>query len=243
MIIAESNRVYDLTGQTIWQSPEENSALHIEGVENVTVRGGTFVGTGLPWYEWRMMIKVLGSRNILLEKIRFQDPVGDAVYIDQGSDGVTIQNSGFYGTGANRCGIGLISGWNVSILRNEFVGMSRPDMPGAIDLEPDTADQPIWNVLIEGNTISGGNGCGIQLYNGIAHATQFGEITIQHNTITGSRRVAIGCWGSPQVTEGRVTVQQNTISGAEANVAVSDMAIQTDEVKRRHKHKKRKKHR
>lgn len=247
MIVAQSNQTYDLRGQVIPVDPNEDTAMLILGVENVRVIGGTFVGSGLPWYEWRMMIKVLGAHNVVIEGTQFTDPVGDAVYIDDFSDTVDITDCSFFGSGQNRCGVGLICGSNVRILRNGFVGMSRPDMPGAIDLEPDTADQQIWNVVIDSNYIEGGNGRAVQLYNGIAHCPNIGEITIQHNSIRGPREVAVGCWGSPNVTEGRVTVRGNDITGATTPLAVSDMAVDSDitgvieKNKRKHRRHKRRK--
>jgi len=247
MIVAQSNQTYDLRGQVITLSPTEDAALLIEGVSNVRVIGGTFDGAGLPWYEWRMMIKVLNASYISIEGTQFLEPVGDAVYIDQFADTVNVLDCRFAGHSQNRCGVGLICGRNVRILRNSFEGMSRPDMPGAIDLEPDTETQQVWNVLIESNIIEGGNGRAVQLYNGIAHSPHIGEITIRNNIIRGEREVAIGCWGSPQVNEGRVDVWGNDISGATVKLAVSDMTVSSDLLpapdpdkrKRRHRKKKR----
>ncbi len=218
MITVLSNATLDLRGQMLFNTPGENAILLIEDVSNVTIIGGTFNGGGLPWYEWRMMVKILGATNVTLEGCEFRNPIGDAVYIDGQANGVIVRDCRFYGNGTNRNGVSVTSAWNVQILRNTFSGMSRPDMPGAIDLEPDSADQPVWNVAIEGNAIDGGNARGIQIYNGIAHSTQFGEIIIKGNSITGPRQVGIGVWGSPRVTEGRVVLEGNTITGAQAPI-------------------------
>ena len=64
-------------------------------------------------------------------------------------------------TNKNRNGISVVNAWNVSILDNHLTGMTRPGMPGAIDLEPDSPDQACWNIRIERNIIEGGGGRGM----------------------------------------------------------------------------------
>jgi hypothetical protein len=117
--------------------------------------------------------------------------------------------------------------------------MSRIDMPGAIDLEPNVSTDEVWNVWIHHNTIEGGGSKGIQLWNGMAHA-RFGEILIEDNTIRGPRDVGIWCGGSSVVQEGPVTIRRNTITGAATPVLIENMTVDWDGAPRK-KRKKRKK--
>jgi hypothetical protein len=223
-----SNTTLDLRGQYLTFEPGERSIIDIAGSENVTILGGVFDGQGQEWNEGRHMIRVLGAVNVTITDAEFRNPIGDGIYLDQGAAYVTIRNNRFFGSSQNRNGISVVNAWNVWILNNHFVGMTRPGMPGAIDLEPDTADQACWDIHVERNIIEGGAGRGIQVYNEIAHATQLGSIVIKDNVITGSRDIAIACHGSPKVTEGSVVVEQNEITGAGTKLYVSQMHVTDD---------------
>jgi hypothetical protein len=227
-----SNTTLDLRGQYLTFDPGARSILEIPGSENVTILGGTFDGQGLPWDEARHMIRVLGAVDVTIQDCEFRNPISDGILVYDGAANIVIRNCRFFGSSQNRNGVSVVDGWNVSILNNHFVGMTRPGMPGAIDLEPDAPHEACWNIRVEGNVIEGGAGRGIQVYNEIAHCPQLGYITIKGNVITGSREIGIACHGSPYVTEGSVVVEQNEITGAGTKLYVSQMQV-NDDLRRR----------
>ncbi len=243
-----SGNFLDLRGQVLRFDVGANEILDIANAWNVTILGGTFDGGDQPGNDgnwntamFRQMIRVRGGGNITIQDCEFRNPIADAIFVTDGASYVTIRNCRFYGNGTNRQAISIIHAWNAWILNNHSVGMARPDQPGHIDLEPDTPEQAVWNVHIEGNVLEGGNARGIQCYNEIANARQFGEVSIQRNIIRGTRDIGIAVQGSPVITEGRVVVAGNDISGAAHKVYVSqwDVQVEQDGKKKHHRKKRR----
>lgn len=102
------------------------------------------------------LIRFDGVSNLEIDGCNFHGFHGDAVYIGGGTStkapdtrhnrNVTIKNSTFNGVNKeNRNAVSIIDGTNVDISGNGFYHTTRPDMPGAIDVEPNANPASVVN--------------------------------------------------------------------------------------------------
>jgi hypothetical protein len=250
MVTVPSNTHMDLSGYEFVTAPGARlyAKILIKDAVNVRLTGGIFNGNlphqPGPWYEHQHEIICMDSRDVWLLGPRFIDPMGDCVLLERdpavngpGVTGFKILDWSAQGTGANRNALSVVCASDVECARFNLRGMSRSDMPGAIDLEPNTPVERAHNVWIHHGTISGGNHHGIQLYNGVAHTTQFGQVLIEDVLIEGPRDCGIWAVGSAQVTEGPVTIRRVNIREARTPVYTQDMIV--THVKRTRRKKRR----
>jgi hypothetical protein len=255
-----SNTHYDLADRRIVVANDAYpaGALRARGIANVSLRFEILDGaifSHATWTEHSHLLLLENVVNARIEQVDFQNPIGDAILLfhdheqlGAGCDGVKILGCTIAGNANNRNGISVVHARNVEIANNRIAGMARPDMPGAIDLEPNVPTDEVVNIWIHHNIIEGGSAHGIQLWNGIAHA-RIGEILIEDNVITGPREIGIWCSGSSQVAEGPVTIRRNTITGARQPVVIENMVVDWDGagdgdgLNRRKHRKKRQRHR
>lgn len=132
-----------------------NSMVYVEKAGKVKFDGLGFDGnisTVSPWSEQYHCIKILESTNVVVTGCLFTNICGDGIYISRidglsppyiESKDVLIENSKFYANNDNRNGVSIVCASRVRIKGNTFYRMARPDMPGAIDSEPDHADHPL----------------------------------------------------------------------------------------------------
>lgn len=176
-------------------------------VSDITIDGITLDGnlTGNTFSEFRHAVQIVGgSNNITIRGCTFRDLIGDGVYIYRGASGnipqgVNITGNHFTGANANRNGVSLISGKGIRIVGNHFDRMSRDDMPGAIDIEPNNAADEVRNVVIANNTIVGGTATpgqqkAVAVNNG--HGSPCTNIAVADNTIRGAFRYGIAVFGN-----------------------------------------------
>jgi hypothetical protein len=119
-----------------------------------------------------MTIVAMSTKHLIFNNVHFKNPSGDCVYIckQYGAEAstvipydVTVSGCRFSGTNINRNGISIITGHQIRIINNHFYQMTKDNMPGPIDLEPNEVAETIYNVCIEGNTFDGCKG-GISTY-------------------------------------------------------------------------------
>jgi hypothetical protein len=98
------------------------------------------------------------------------------------------------GSGVGRNGVSVICGSGHNIVGNTITDWSRGDMPGGIDLEPDSSSQSITDTLVEGNTISFSGSTPEPISTWYKHGIQAGlnwngahssNVTIRNNNISG----------------------------------------------------------
>lgn len=160
-IVIQGNGSILKTPDNSTSSTTSDTLLDINGDTNVNVSGLKFdgnVGAQTNWSQWRHAIRVSGSAsNVTLNSLTFNGLIGDGVYIGAGNpSSVTVSNSTFTGDHKNRNGVSIISGRTVSITNNSFTKMARTDMPGAVDVEPNSSSNIVSNVTISNNVIVGG---------------------------------------------------------------------------------------
>lgn len=178
-----------------------------------------------------MTFIIYRTKKVLFDSVKLKNPSGDGIYISRTYGGssttdlcedVVIQGCSFTGTRKNRNGISVIAGSRIRIKNNTFIGMTRVDMPGAIDLEPNSpAEDVIFDVIISGNHIYACKG-GIVLYSVDKTQKKISDVTITKNTISSCRGaetsspIDITINSTPAIWVGdakNVTVDGNTVLG------------------------------
>jgi hypothetical protein len=144
-------------------SSSDDSILRVGG-DGVTIDGLKFDGNiqnqGDVWNQHRHQVRVQGNySNILITGCTFYNIIGDGVYINVGSGGnnghsIEVRDCTFTAANDNRNGVSITSGTKVHVHHNTFKNMARPDMPGAIDVEPNSILDIVADILIEYNTIT-----------------------------------------------------------------------------------------
>jgi hypothetical protein len=134
------------------------------GGNGVTIDGLKFDGNiqnqGGIWNQHRHQVRVQGNySDILVKNCDFYNIIGDGVYINVGSGGnnghtIEVHDCTFTAANDNRNGVSVTSGTNVHVHHNTFSNMARGDMPGAIDVEPNSAFDIVADILVEYNTIA-----------------------------------------------------------------------------------------
>ncbi len=213
-----SGTTVDLTNITLRYPPqaEFQSLLDIAGASNVEVFGGTFDGNvqGQPiWQEQQHAIKVRGSTHVTIHDCTFVNLSGDGVLVYEASNDVTVQRCTFRGQNTNRNGVSITNAEHCRITDCTFEGMTRPDMPGPIDLEPDVPQERVADILIARNEIVGTGQpvqAAINVFNAIANAP-IANITIEQNRIRNSFQRAVWVVGGGAGLEQNIVIRDNDI--------------------------------
>ena len=114
--------------------------------ENISIRNvhmaGSVVADGFD--EFRPLLYMFGVKNVIVENCWFIGFQGDGIGIvhtssTEPNENITIQNCVFDGVNKdNRNGISVIGCDKLTIDNNIFKNITRSNMPGAIDIEPNT---------------------------------------------------------------------------------------------------------
>lgn len=125
-------------------------------------------GEGAAFSEHQHILNINAASDVLVDRVKVVGFLGDGIYIGSSNVGgvevhnqrITVRDSYIDGvTKDNRNGISIIDCDGCTIENNHFTRTSRPNMPGAIDLEPDHNYSVIKNIVIRNNTFDdvGGN--------------------------------------------------------------------------------------
>ncbi|WP_433802903.1 hypothetical protein [Actinomycetospora sp. CA-084318] len=122
-----------------------------DNVRDITIDGVDFVGTsrdGFSEFEYQIWLSAVS--DVTIRACRFEAFQGDAIMIGSGEDAgverhnrrVKVLDCRFDGVNKqNRNAISVIDVDGLQVTRCGFTRCSRPDMPGAIDVEPNPADR------------------------------------------------------------------------------------------------------
>ncbi len=144
--------------------------VELYGVTNVTLRGG--VGSAFrmwkcdyqkPPYEhseWRYALRIVRSRNVLVEDLRFLQSGGDGIGVS--GDDITIRRC--VCDGNHRQGMSVFSVRNL-LVEDTVLSNTKGTPPQAgLDIEPDLASESLKNVVFRNCTSFGNAGNGYELY-------------------------------------------------------------------------------
>lgn len=172
-----------------------NSASTTAQLANITLRDFTLFDdvVALGFSESQHLLTFHGVDNVLVDRLEFYGFRGDGLYVGEWNEAIrtrlntniTVINCLFDGVNKdNRNGISVITGDRIAIANNVFQNVTRSNMPGAIDLEPDASTTSvITNINISGNRFFnvGGNvgALGVIIPSNVA---EFQNITVTGNT-------------------------------------------------------------
>jgi hypothetical protein len=216
-----------------------DSAFNTRGV---LLSGIHFIGNCVEdgFAEHRHLLNVNGCSGMIVEDCFFTAFRGDGIYLGSGNkpghvahnERVTIRRCAFNGVnGENRNGISIIDGDDVTIEDCAFEACSRPDMPGAIDLEPD--ENPVHilrNISIRRNRVSRYTG-GVGAISLILPIKEFhtppSGFVIEDNVIDGGDRpgITLKRYGDADASTSalRVVVRRNRVVNTSQPMLVSGM--------------------
>lgn len=179
--------------------------------------------------EFIHLLSLNGVTDASLSRVVFRGFRGDGLYIGSSNDGkaerhnlrVTVRDCVFDGiNNENRNGISVIDCDGLVVEKCRFVNVSRANMPGAIDLEPNaSAFHVIRNVRIAGNTfqsIGGGVGT-VSMYISTALAAMPKNIVVEDNMIRNANSTAFSFMQNVPPSAGApsqgIVVRRNQVSG------------------------------
>jgi hypothetical protein len=188
-----ANNILDLTGEVLGG---QRRGVHNVTIESITLRGRS-VQDGFS--EHVHNVNAMGVKTLVIHNVVFEAFQGDGLYLGTGfsltdpvahNSEVVVSNSEFRGVNSeNRNGISIIDCDGCMIEHNSFSDISRADMPGPIDIEPNRLDEIVRNIVIRNNTIKGTNGTAgmsISLRPGVFQKSP-GHITLESNSIENAK--------------------------------------------------------
>ena len=176
----------------------------LNGITNFTLRGGegsTFrmwkCDYQKPPYdrsEWRYTLRIVDSRDVRVENMRFVESGGDGIVIG-GSKGVTIRNC--LCDRNHRQGISLCSGEDVLIENTVMRATSGTPPQAGIDLEPDGPSERLVNCTLRNCLVENNAGSGYEIYlNALNESSAPVSITFESCRSVGNRSSASVCGGN-----------------------------------------------
>jgi hypothetical protein len=215
----KARSIIDISSQLVSNS---RSTLHDIGIEQLTLRGRS-VEDGFS--EHIHNINAVGITNLAIWNVRIEAFQGDGLYLGARSQraepvshnsNIHVSDSVFDGVNSqNRNGISVIDCRHCVLERNEFGNLSRPDMPGAIDIEPDQLDEIAQDIVIRKNTITNnhGNGGAICAVITMEHFRGAAQILIENNRIQDATNGIMVLWRGDDAATARPDSPQAVIRG------------------------------
>jgi hypothetical protein len=215
-----------------------DGSLHDIKIENVILHGRSIEDR---FKEHVHNINALGVMRLSVQNVRFEAFQGDGIYIGrrQKANGEIVHNSdviishnAFDGANnENRNGISLIDCSHCTLEHNIFTRVARPEMPGAIDIEPNQRDETIRDIIIADNTIEEGNsglGAISIVLNYKDFVTSPGQIRIENNRIQHAKTGIRVSWGGGPATSLThpldIYVQHNVVADVERPMTLEGVA-------------------
>jgi len=244
--IRQSNIKITGSKQTrIIQNPYSNFGLSInavnggtknydENAKRLTIENITFVAstTVNGFSEFQYLLNINAATDVVVQNCKFIGFRGDGIYIgssniagvERHNKNIVIRDCYFDGVNNdNRNAISVIDVDGLLITNNYFVNCTRSNMPGAIDIEPNTdAWATVKNITIENNFFShvGGNVGVISLSTNSEMTKAMQNIQIDGNYIDSSFGSGAGISlitgkAPTEVSEpNHITISRNTIASS-----------------------------
>lgn len=220
------------------QAPDAPHLLHVDSgsadpaknLEGIVLRGLQLRGRcdSLGFSEFVHLASLNGVSDLLVEDVVFRGFRGDGLYLGSSATAgrerhnrrVLVRRCTFDGINQdNRNGLSIIDGEDVRIEDCVFTRLSRRDMPGAVDIEPD--GHP-WHVvrriaLRRNRFVDVGGGIGAMcLYVPVPLTTPVTDIVFEDNEVQGAQGSAFSLMLGPGAAAGGggLRMQGNRAGGA-----------------------------
>jgi hypothetical protein len=204
--------------------------FRLEGVERVSITGGTLVGdrekhtsnTG----EQGHLIAVFNSKDVRISNLTVTEAWGDGILIgyadNPGTESRRVVVDAVRAVGNRRLGLSVIGGIDIEIAHSTFAANAGTAPGAGIDIEPEPGFE-VSDVVIHSCRFTGNEGDGL-LLGGLASDGAISDVTIagcvsERNGIDG-----VACFSAQRIlVEGLVT-RSNTKAGLSMN-GVSDSTV------------------
>lgn len=137
------------------KAPEvSDQILLLANCTDISISDITFDGNAGqhgPWEESYDCVKVRSCQAVSFRNVAFRNIQNDGIYLQSVNaltTDVLVAGCQFLGDNSNRNGISVISARRVSITGCLFVGMSRNNMPAAVDFEPNLSSETVEDALV-----------------------------------------------------------------------------------------------
>ena len=213
-------------------------------IRNVSLSELTFRGQSdkLGFSEHRHLLNFNGCSHVQIRDCLFEAFRGDGIYLGSGNQpglerhnsDIVIERCGFDGMNSqNRNGVSIIDGTRVRISECRFDRCSRPDMPGAIDIEPD--DNPVHvirNIEVNHNSIircGGGVGAISLILPACGFHTPPRGIQVHDNSIDGNGNSSgitakQYCAAESHDISSTITIRRNQVRNTDRPFVISGVA-------------------
>ena len=213
----------------------QRPVLHDVTIQNLILRGRS---AEQGFSEHIHNVSVVGITRLLVTHVRFEAFQGDGLYIGsrlQSSEHVShnsqveVVDSTFDGSNyENRNGVSIIDCSHCRVEHCEFVNLSRADMPGGIDLEPDWSDEILSDVALRNNVIKSGGAAGISI---VITRSEFdtppSEMLVEGNQIQNTRTGVLVQWRTAPPSGGsapQAIIRSNSVTNAQRALVLDGTA-------------------
>jgi parallel beta-helix repeat protein len=200
-------------GDATLTAPNVNGArcrlLELRGHRNVTIRGGTLVGSRVGSPEWGIGILASDAEDLVIEGVTLRDFYFDGILLtgNRGCRRVRVRNV----TAENnrRTGLAAVMAEDVTIENSVFRGTRGQSPQAGVNFEPNGGGE-VRQMRILRSTIVDNTGIGVYLHRG--RGTGAADATVEDNVIAGNENgiVVAGMSGA--------TIRRNRVSGHRARV-------------------------
>lgn len=142
-----SNIALEITGATVVSSSNASARPRmfetIPGSSNITIRGGTLIGSraSIPGLEFMIGIRIDSSSRVVISGVTISDCYFDGIWIggNQPSVGITVEDSVFIRNRRN--GMSVVNARGVLVARSSFIETAGQGPESGIDVEPNLGEQ------------------------------------------------------------------------------------------------------
>ncbi len=179
--------------------------IDISGRSNVTITGGTLVGSRSGSPDWGVGIFASDAQNLTIQNVTIRDCYYDGILLtgNQGTRGVLVR--GVVAEDNGRTGLAAVSVQDVTLDSSTFRGTRGQRPEAGVDFEPDSGTQ-VNGVTVRNCTATGNAGVGIYVQKGRGDKTSDADIEGSTVSNNGLGIVVVG-------VQGTVTVTGNTVTG------------------------------
>ena len=200
-------------GDATLMGPNVNGArcrlLEVQGRRNVTIRGGTLVGSRVGAPQWGVGILASDADDLVIEGVTFRDFFFDGILLtgNRGCRRVRVRNV----TAENnrRTGLAAPAVEDLTIENSVFRGSHGQSPQAGVNCEPNSGGE-VRQVRILRSTVTDNAGIGVYIHRALGVAVH--DATVEDNVVAGNEHgiVASGVSG--------VTIRRNRVSGHRARV-------------------------
>lgn len=207
-------------------SPTVGSLLKLDSCTDVHIPEIRFDGNGLhngcvenvPYtvsQEQKHCLVLLNCQNVAIDRFHCLNPCGDGIYISGGSNRLTFGTvTGQAETQIGRNLVSIINAQNIWIdyLYGDNIG--HYDMPGGLDIEPNTSTETVRNIFVQNINLTGGgtNPCSILgTNNALVENVFLGSVNlVRTNAVSPTSEITSVYISASNVRIGRLSVINET---------------------------------